>query len=142
MSVYCNLLWILFVVSFPKYFSSEQKIVSSSTSVFIHLSSHNFSIDFVFSLVFIKLKIVHCIVNKMWDQIGVVSEDEVYNDTFSVNTLVRIDNSNPNSVSFICHFGRFQEIPAIIKNFENNLDQERPKFTCHISRRTCCRCNW
>lgn len=36
----------------------------------------------------------------MWNQIGVLSEDEVYNDTFSVNTLVRIDNSDPILVSF------------------------------------------
>lgn len=28
-----------------------------------------------------------------------LSEDEVFNDTFSVNTLVRIDNSDPYSVS-------------------------------------------
>lgn len=35
----------------------------------------------------------------MWSQIGVLSEDEVFNDTFSVNTLVRIDNSDPLSVS-------------------------------------------
>lgn len=35
----------------------------------------------------------------MWTQIGVLSEDEIFNDTFSVNTLVRIDHSDPVTVS-------------------------------------------
>lgn len=39
----------------------------------------------------------------MWTQIGVLSEDEVFNDTFSVNTLVQIDHTDPNTVSFIVY---------------------------------------
>lgn len=35
----------------------------------------------------------------MWSEISVLSEDEVFIDTFSVNTLVRIENNDPNSVS-------------------------------------------
>lgn len=38
----------------------------------------------------------------MWTQIGVLSEDEVFNDTFSVNTLVQIDHSDPITVSLHC----------------------------------------
>lgn len=40
----------------------------------------------------------------MWNQISVLSEDEIFNDTFSVNTLVRIDNSDPSVVSVWTQF--------------------------------------
>lgn len=53
----------------------------------------------------------------MWNKVAVLSGDEVFNDNFSVNTLVRISSSDPTTVSSItflaCLFFWWLQIPNV-----------------------------
>lgn len=62
------------------------------------------------------------LVEEMWTQIGVLSEDEVFNDTFSVNTLVQIDHTDPNTVSlyYQCQY-EILFIKLLILKFSNRF---------------------